>query len=197
MLPDWPNIKRDIVRAMMRRVRAEIGARSTIGLVPKSSVHEGHATMMIRADGTSEASPFETSEGEFALPMEALKEENLEQLFARMRPLIESQAKARTESMLRTVEAASRAAGTASDAKGRPITAELILEAWEKLDIEFMPNGMPRWPQMVFHPSQQDRVDAELTRLQTVPELRERMQALLARKREDWRAREADRTLAG
>jgi hypothetical protein len=182
---------------MMRRVRAEVGARSTIGLVPKSSVHEGHGTMMMRADGSCEANEFETSEGEFAIPMEALKEENLEQLFARMRPLIESQARARTESMLRTMEAASRAAGTATDTKGEAITAELILESWEKLDIEFMSNGVPRWPQMVFHPSKQDRVDAELIRLQTVPELRERMQTLLSRKREDWRAREADRILVG
>jgi hypothetical protein len=185
------------VRAMMRRVRAEVRARSTIGLVPKSSVHEGHGTMMMRADGSSEASEFETSEGEFAIPMEALKEENLEQLFARMRPLIESQAQARTQSMLRTVEEASRAAGTATDTQGQPITAELWLEAWEKLDIEFMPNGVPRWPTLVFHPSQQNRVDAEFARLQTVPELRERMQALLTRKREHWRAREADRILAG
>jgi hypothetical protein len=181
----------------MRKVRAEVGARSTIGLVPKSSVHEGHGTMMMRADRSSEESEFETSVGEFAIPMEALKEESLQQLFARMTPLIESQAKARTESMLRMVEAASRAAGTATDAKGQPLTAELILDGWEKLDIDFMPNGQPRWPKLVFHPSQQNRVAAEWARLQTVPELRQRIQGLLTRKREDWRAREADRILAG
>jgi hypothetical protein len=152
---------------------------------------------MLRADGTIEKTEFETAVGEFQIPMEAVKEETLEQLFSRMVPLIDDLARARSEAMFRTVGAASRAAGTATDAKGQPITTELMLTAWEKIDIDFTPDGQPHWPTVVVHPSQQNRVAAELARLQNVPELRRRMRALLTRKREDWRAREADRILAG
>jgi hypothetical protein len=76
------------MRALLRRVRAEVGARSTTGLVTPSSVHEGHGTAMHRADGSHEESEFQTAGGEFEIPIEALKEENLQQLFARMEPLM-------------------------------------------------------------------------------------------------------------
>ena len=54
------------------------------------------------------------------------------------------------------------------------MSAELILDAWEKVHIDFECDGRPQWPTIMIHPSQQARLIAELSRLDADPELRGR-----------------------
>ena len=83
------------------------------------------------------------------------------------------------------------------DAKGKKLDAELILEMLETIQLEIYPDGRPHELHVVgglFSPERQKAVDEEF---HNNPELRERYDALIARKREEWRAREASRKLVG
>jgi hypothetical protein len=114
-----------------------------------------------------------------------------------MEPMIETLAGATSRTMLKVMEEGIRAVGNEIDGGGQPLSAELILDAWEKVHIDFEGDGRPQWPTIVIHPSQQARLITELTRLDSDPELNRRRETLLIRKREEWRARETSRILAG
>jgi hypothetical protein len=86
-------------------------------------------------------------------------------------------------------------AGTATHAGGRPITAELMIETFEKMEFSFEDDETWNMPTIVLHPAQEARARHELTRLDTDPVLNRRMNALVEKKRAAWRAREANRTL--
>ena len=83
------------------------------------------------------------------------------------------------------------------DAKGKKLDAELILKMLETIQLEFYPDGRPHALHVVgglFTPERLKAVDEEF---QSNPELQKRRDELMARKREEWRAREADRKLVG
>ncbi len=83
------------------------------------------------------------------------------------------------------------------DAKGKKLGAEIILEMLETIQLEFYPDGRPHELHMVgglFTSEQLKAVDEEF---QSNPELQKRYDELMARKREEWRAREANRKLVG
>lgn len=83
------------------------------------------------------------------------------------------------------------------DAKGKKLDAELILQMLETIQLEFYPDGRPHELHVVgglFSPERLKAVDEEF---QNNPELQKRHDELIARKREEWRAREANRKLVG
>ena len=83
------------------------------------------------------------------------------------------------------------------DAKGKKLDAELFLQMLETIQLEFYPDGRPHELHVVgglFSPERLKAVDEEF---QNNPELQERHNELIARKREEWRAREASRKLVG
>jgi len=83
------------------------------------------------------------------------------------------------------------------DARGKKLDAELILEVLETIQLEFYPDGRPHELHTfgaLFTPERLKAVDEEFQRN---PELKKRQDELMARKREEWRAREADRKLVG
>jgi hypothetical protein len=81
--------------------------------------------------------------------------------------------------------------------KGKKLSAELILEIKDKMQVAFNPDGTPRQIFLdghLFTPAAMAAVEQEL---QNSPELQKRHEDLMARKWEEWRAREADRKLVG
>jgi hypothetical protein len=83
------------------------------------------------------------------------------------------------------------------DAKGKKLDVELILQMLETIQLEFYPDGGPHELHVVgglFSPERLKAVDEEF---QNNPELQKRHDDLIARKREEWRAREASRKLVG
>lgn len=83
------------------------------------------------------------------------------------------------------------------DAKGKKLDAELILQMLETIQLDFYPDGRPHELHVVgglFSPERLKAVDEEF---QNNPELQKRHNELIARKREEWRAREASRKLVG
>jgi hypothetical protein len=197
MLPDWPDLKDEVSRAFMRRLAARVRQRSVGGIVVAVPVHEGQGHFIERADGSTEERPFERAGAEVSIPADAIANESLADMLTRMEPMIESLARSTSQTMLRTMEESIRSVGNEIDAAGRPLTAELIIEALDRVQIEFDSAGRPEWPTIMIHPSQQALVARELARLDNDPELNARATGVLARKREEWRAREASRILVG
>jgi hypothetical protein len=117
----------------------------------------------------------------------------LQKLDAAAEEIVTKQAKNFYETISKGVEQV----GNTLDAGGQRLTAELFLDAFQKILIDFNPDGSPQMPTVHISPDQQDDVTRMVQRLETEPALKQRFHDLIARKREEWRAREANRKLVG
>jgi hypothetical protein len=198
MLPDWPETKDEVAQAFVRFIRLEVQARlgllSEIGQV---TVHEGDGTAISRADGSSDEQGFtqlgaemQISEDEFAgLPLPRVLDE--------LRGVADQLARARSEHACSVLGAAAEAVGNVVDAAGGSLTADFILRCWETVEIAFDEHGRPQLPTIVLGPGQEEALRQARAQIAQEPELRRRAEDIIRRKREQWLAREADRTLAG
>lgn len=84
------------------------------------------------------------------------------------------------------------AAGTASNAGGQPISHELVLSQFEKMDILFDESGNPELPTMICSPQM---FEAYKRLGPPSAEIEERFQKMLARKREEFNASRRTRKL--
>jgi hypothetical protein len=85
--------------------------------------------------------------------------------------------------------------GNAMDMKGEPFTAESYLDSIEKIDLDFDMFGIPIYPTHVIHPVMAETIRFQFARLGTESRLRDRANALIERKRKEWRDREGRRRL--
>ncbi len=170
---------------------------SIVGEVPQQPVFEGHALSIRRADGVVDQSDFHLASGEANVPVEAIKSGRLEDMINALMPVSTEIGAAVAKSMYQTIEAGVKSVGNELNAGGKPITAELILDALDKVLVDFDADGRPRWPTIVIHPALSDHLKAEEARFGSEPALAQRLAEITERKREEWRAREASRVLVG
>ncbi len=90
------------------------------------------------------------------------------------------------------IGALAEAAGTASNAGGQPISHELVLAQYEKMEIDFDDRGNPILPTMVGSP---EMVEVYKRLGEPSAEIEERFQKMIARKREEFNARRRSRKL--
>ena len=83
------------------------------------------------------------------------------------------------------------------DAKGKKLDAELVFQMFETIQLEFYPDGRPHELHVMGGLFSPDRLKAVEEEIQNNPELKMRWDELFARKKEEWRAREASRKLVG
>lgn len=85
--------------------------------------------------------------------------------------------------------------GNAVDAKGAPMTLELYLDMLERIEIEFNQFGFPKMPTLAGSASTLETLRKEFDRFRTSAVLRDRANAVLRKKLEEWRDRESRRRL--
>mgnify|MGYP000920160249 CR=1 FL=1 len=90
-----------------------------------------------------------------------------------------------------SLEGACRQGGQVVDASGGPLTVDRLLDALERIDIDFDQNGEPELPYLVTHP---DCVRA-LQEMKVTPAHEARRRAILEKKRKEFDARRRVRKL--
>ena len=83
-------------------------------------------------------------------------------------------------------------AGTAVSAGGRTISWDLVLDAFDRTDFDFDAAGNPKLPSLCAHP----KMKASLDRQPFTEAHRQRLDAIIAKKREEYRARQRHRRLS-
>ena len=159
--------------------------------IPSHVMHEGQGFDLKREDGSEEKSDFKKVTGEILINLEEMQEKGEaaidEALSSASKQMLETQKKMLFETLDRTVPK--------HDAGGRPLSAEILLETWQTMEFTFDENGNWQHPQIVVNPVQGPRLEKELKRLENEPELKIRLEELIARKKNEWNDREANRKL--
>lgn len=93
------------------------------------------------------------------------------------------------------VERYSNEAGTTVNAGGKPFDPMMLLDGFEKMDLDFDEHGRPELPTFVMNPSQSDGFAKKMREAERSPEFRRRWDEVMTRKLVEFRDREADRKL--
>lgn len=196
MLPDFLALKRLISEDRLAELRSVVRNQSIVSEAGEIRQHEGDRFIIKRADGSVSESGFHHVEVEATVNLADLLKSGTQPIRDALATMAEGLVRDQAETFRKVMDEACESAGTVTHAKGRPFTAELYIEALEPVEFTFDPDGRWNMPTLVMHPDNVPRVQAELARLDSEPELHARLTAMVDRKRELWRAREANRVLA-
>lgn len=195
MLPDFRAVKRALAGRAADTIMQRVHGDPLLGLIGSQRVHEGNQLTVFRADGSHETSSYRVLHSEVELDPKKLKSPDSGALQDAIGQLADQITAGTSTALIKTVEEAVDAVGNAVSAGGKPFTAELWIQALEKIEFSFRTDGSWEPPTLVIHPSMEPRVEAELQRLESDEELKDRLDALIATKRAEWRDRESRRKL--
>ncbi len=159
---------------------------------------EGSGTRFVRPGRDAQDKDWETVQAKFEIAKSELPRMTLELVHQKLDGLATEMARGVAQRFYASLSAAIDAgAGVLVDAEGKPLTADNVLDLFGRMAIEFTPGGRPKWPEMHVGPDLAETAARTVRDLQENPELAPRLAALVEHKREEWRAREASRSLVG
>ena len=196
MIPDFPETKRLFTRFFRTYMRQKMRQISPYGAVQTRHLHEGRAMHIMRADQSESTSDIQLLSTEIQINFDEIKDLTLQKVLQKHDAMLFDLVSKQTNLMRERMDAEIPASQTV-DAKGKKLDANLVLEVLDKMQIEFYPDGTPH--QIYVDGSQftAETMAAIDKQFEDSPELQQKYNDLIERKKEEWRAREADRKLVG
>lgn len=196
MLPDYPQTKRLFGRFFQKYIRQKARAISPIADVPLRYLHEGRGMKVKRADQSESTEGMQQLSSTMEIKIDEIPEITFDKVIAKYDGMILDMVRKQTGFALERLNEEIPSSQSV-DAKGKKIDAELILQMLEKIEVEFNPDGSPQELLVVGGLVSTERMKEISEEFQNNPELQQRYDELIARKREEWHAREACRKLVG
>jgi hypothetical protein len=196
VLPDYPETKALFSKFFQTRMRRMTRALSPLGTVDARPIHEGRELQVSRSDNTYSKSKATTISTLSSISIEAIRHLTFKQAIEHhdnlIREMVVKQAGFFAERL-----AADLPASQSVQATGRSLTAELILELFEKMEMEFNADGTAQSLNVMgglFTPERLKEVEEEIRKSH---DLAVKFETLFQKKRAAWRDREASRKLVG
>lgn len=195
MLPDFPETKilfNRFFRTYMRQRAREI---SPYGAVQTRYFHEGRAMKITRADQSESTSDMEQLSVLFEIKHDEIENLTLQKAIAKHDAMIVEMVQKQTN-FIRERMSSEIPESQCLDAKGRRFDAQTVLDVLEKMQIEFYPDGTPH--EIFLDPPPTPETMAAVDKeFESNAELKMKFDKMMEKKKEEWRAREADRKLVG
>ena len=197
MLPDFPNIKKDIYKKLiapyMKVMKSNyLGAMSQI---PERKIHEGSNSLMVRSDGTEETMKPKEMSGEFSYNNSDVKDMIPEDVFRKIDGAIKQMCTEISNDIIGKIETACEETGNVVSANKERFSVEHYFKLLEKIEINFDDNNNPVLPDVLI--GDPTIVAEELKKIGEDKTLRKRLENIINRKREEYNARESNRELVG
>jgi hypothetical protein len=194
MLPDFPKLKEELRKVLDRRMRSE-RARSAgpLGAASPTIVYEGFNTEIIRNDGSREKMAMHHHKVAVSFTNEELESLSLEEIYRRFDDAAQDMALQMGKTFFQVVDKTLEDVGNVMKYEGE-FSVDDLLAMWAKIEIDFDDDGQPQMPTLVCPAGQEARAEAVTQELQT-EENQRRVAALMEKKKEEWRDREASRKL--
>lgn len=195
MLPDYLSLKTSLMENLTGTMRAGVDADGVLAMVHHFTAHEGDGFVTEREDGTADEGKYRRFQHAIEISPHDIELRGVSAVKDVLREMQDALARSQHDALFDELKKATESVGTALDAGGKPFTAELWLDAMERMEFSFDPDGKWKPPTIVIAPGQRERVAQELARLDTDASLAARMESVIQQKRQEWRDREARRRL--
>lgn len=198
MLSDYLRVKKRLHELYIERWHRLGESDGVLGNLPQpQTLQEGDRHHLSREDGSEQDVVMKQSSVSMTFHIDELDTATTEEIIRKWDAAAKDMHGQMTKHLFEVVEQGCQEVGNVLDAKGRPF-AEVFLEMMEKMDMSFEPDGTRSPGQsIVLHPSTFQRIRPELEAMEADPAIQRRVKEIENRKREEWRAREADRKLVG
>jgi hypothetical protein len=198
VLPDYPAIKDKLNRRLLRALKAKKKRHlGPFAQVQEVFLPEGHGTKLTREDGSEASTPFEHLEVMADLRTDPEKC-SAEDVLRVMDELAEKIAEKQIKQFISVTNKAVEEVGNVVKRQPGESMIEGIFKSLDRVLIDFDAQGNPTMPTML---SGSQVVVQELSealrQIESTPDLRQRCEAIIDRKREEWRVRESSRNLVG
>lgn len=196
MLPDFPETKRLFSRFFQTYMRLKIREISPYSAVQTRYLHEGRAMKITRADQSESASGLEQLSAYIEVKSDEIENLTFDRAIEKHEAMIADLVRKQTR-FIRERMTSEIPESQTLDAKGRKFEGQVVIDLLEKMQIDFYPDGTPHKIFVdgpFFTPERMAVVDKEF---ESDPELKRKFEEMMAKKKEEWRDREADRKLVG
>lgn len=195
MLPDYPSIKKKIQKKFREAVKKEIQKDPLLSQIKTHQVNEGNILTSSSIDGYSESVEYKLISAKFEITKEEIINKGPDAFFSKVDELAKEMGKQQSQLVFNKMEEVTERTGQVVDAKSKPLSPQLILEALEKVAIDFDEYGNPIFPSLVLSPDQYEKIKDEIPKWESDPELRRKHKELIEKKRLEWIDRESRRKL--
>jgi hypothetical protein len=195
MLPTYPEICAIRADAVSETIHALVGEYVPIfKQIRRATQFEGRSHTMRRHDDDSSETDLSPISARITIPMDMpLSSFTQEALDTALRDVALQMAKGHVEKFVGVMDEATERTGNVVEGGGRPISEELVLATYEKMDHEFDARGNWKAPTLLSGADLSETMD----RFMASPTFQARLKSILAKKLDEYRRREADRILAG
>lgn len=196
MLPDFPNLKKDIHKYFL--MRAFENARSSDPLLANIrhyTQHEGHDGTYETMDGYIRPKDYQTFEAGYQITADEIIGSDFEVMLKKFYDMGLDAASKVARYSFEQIGKIIDETGNSIDAKG-PWTKELFLVMVQKVLIDFdEETGKPIMPSIYIHPSQAESVRKMIQDAESDPEHKRKFDEIIEQKRKEWNDRKANRKL--
>lgn len=193
----YPELEADIADLMNSYVRsvAEVHSPMT-GEIHSYVIHEGRRSILRREDGSEDETNMQTHSADCEISQITVLYGTHDQIFEAFTPIGLSMASQKEKMLFEAIREATDKTGNIIDAKGKPLSFDLLMELLEKMPIDFDKDGQAIMPTLAVGPDMEDKIKKIAKKCETKENI-ERHTRLMQKKKDEWRAREADRILVG
>jgi hypothetical protein len=197
MLPEFPELKRKLNRLLARMLREQLPlVAPLLEDISTFTQHEGKRGELTRADSSTDSTDFEIARIGVEISKDDMRVFSPEKIRRRIRDFAEQLAEHQSRLMLTRVGEAAAAVGNSVDAKGE-LKPEHLLDAMRSIHVDFDPETLKPKPglKFVLHPDTAAKLMPKVKEWEQDPAIIAELQKIEDHQREEWRAREARRTL--
>ena len=197
MLPDFTKAKEKVHEMLLlgltMRKREYMGPFA----LREYRVFEGRE-FATRTDGGKELL-FQTKEisGKFSVNTEDIQSGNPQIVFELLDKIAQQMAQSQVKMLFSEISRICGETNQTIDFKGAKFNLDMFLQTLEKVRVDFDAEGNMINPMFVVSPEFAVRVKEEMEKAENNVEIKKKYDAVVAKKREEWRAREASRKLVG
>jgi hypothetical protein len=199
MLPTYPAIE-EISRQEYRRTIQKMTAEfePILSSIDSHIQFEGRGNAIIRHDDTVGKTPMHAIAAEVQLQKLKLTEFTEEEFFSFLADIAKQFAKGFGAKIYSEINAAADSVGNVVSAEGKPFSEDLLLKTLEKMEHNFSPDGRWQPPRIMAGSAVVEKIQEMMeANPNGSPDFNTKLGLLLARKKDEYRSREASRILAG
>lgn len=195
MLPDWPSLKRDLHALLIEgAARREHESAPLVSLVSRRKYHEGTGGVIVREDGEEDSNEMMEMSSTAVFEGEELGTIPIRDVFDRLLTTLGEIGEQKERSLLATLEAVTKETGNVIQGDRQPFSPDTLLDAYEAVQVDIGPDGLPIWPTLAISPSASEAVERAIKQLDEEP-YRTRFAEITQHKQREWRDREGRRKL--
>jgi hypothetical protein len=197
MLPDYPETKRLFERFFQTYMRRKARQVSPfLNAVQVRYIHEGRGMKVTRADDTESESTVQQISSMMEIRFDEIEHLTFEKVIQKFDELVMDMVRKQAGFAMERLGEDLPKSQTV-DAKGKGLTPEVMYDLFERIQLEYNPDGTPQALHVTGHLFTPEKLQALQEQIKADPELDKKFDDLMRRKKEAWLAREADRKLVG